>query len=75
MYQLYHDKEKAKIEVKPIKAVFRNIEITDEITRYNQYHFFCNKRKLLKVKAEEIKAEWIAEAQETLDRFNQIVIK
>lgn len=75
MYQLYHNKEEAKIEVKPIKAAFKDIEITDEIRRYNQYYFFCNKRKLLKEKAEEIKTEWIKEAQETLDKFNQIVIK
>ncbi|OME55487.1 hypothetical protein BSK59_13505 [Paenibacillus odorifer] len=75
MYQLYHNKEEAEIEVKPIKAAFKNIEITDEITRYNQYYFFCNKRKLLKEKAEEIKAEWVKEAQETLDKLNQIMIK
>lgn len=74
MYQLFHDKEKCILEIKPLKDVFKNVKITDELLRYNQNYFFCNNRKSLKEFAERMKQEWIDEAQVRLDAVTQIKI-
>jgi hypothetical protein len=75
MYQLYYDKEKFIIEIKPLKAHFKNIPITDEVKVYNQCYYFCNKRKLLKEFALKIKQEWANELLDRLNLVNNIVIK
>lgn len=76
MYQLEIRKNAYVIEVKPLKAVFknRNIPITNEIMKYNEVFYFCNKKQPLREKALEIKTEWTKETEEILNKIKSIEI-
>jgi hypothetical protein len=74
MYQLYFKKEECILEIKPVQKVFKNLSITEEVWQYNNCFYFCKDRKSLKIKALELKEEWLKEAQKRLDKVNSIKI-
>ena len=76
MYELYHSRREKKLEIKPSKnKPFKDDCAIDEVVEYNDYFYLCSDRKLLKKKAEEIKNEWIAEAEKELEQLKEIKIK
>ena len=77
MYQLFHDKEKYKIEIKPLKKIFEDTltNITaDEIYYHNTYYYFCKSRKPLKEIALKMKEVWFQEAEEHLQKVKDIKV-
>ena len=72
-YQLYFDKEECILEINPLKKVFENINIVDEIYKYNNCYYFGKNKEILKEKAEELKQEWIKEAEERLHKVEDII--
>lgn len=75
MYTLYHSRKEKIIEVKKAKKALQGLDYKDHVTAHNDYYYICSKRSLLVEKAKEIKAEWIAEAQEELKSLEAIEIK
>lgn len=77
MYQLYYNRERKEIKIKPLEKIFQrdNLLITEELYEYNDCYYFCKSRKILKEKAEEIKVEWIKELEEEINGLKSIEIK
>lgn len=74
MYALYHDRKQKIIQVKKAPKALQDIEYTDEVRYYNNCYFICLKKKLLLQKAEEMKQQWIAEAEKELEQLKAIII-
>lgn len=76
MYELYHSRREKKLEIKPSKnKPFKEDCVINEVATYNDCFYLCSDRKLLKKKAEEIKSEWIEEAEKELEQLKEIKIK
>ena len=79
MYQLYINKETCVLKVKPLDKHFRGwIDETklteDSILSYNDNYKMSKSRKALVQCAREIKALWLAEAQMTVQKIEEIKI-
>ena len=76
MYELYHDKNKHEIRIKPLRNLFDHVrsQLNETPLRYNDYYWFCTARKPLVELAKKIKDSWIGELEESLDRVNKIDI-
>lgn len=72
MYILYHDKKSGKIEVKKPKKILENLNYTEEVTHYNDWHFICLNREPLVEKAREMQQTWIVELESALNKLKQI---
>ena len=46
----------------------------DEVWNYNSFYTFANNRNVLKLKAQEIKEKWLAEAESRLNAVKNIKI-
>lgn len=75
MYTLYFDKSKGVLKIEKAKKIFLTLDFTDEVKQYNNYYFYCLKRKPLTEKAIGIKEDWIAEAKAVLEKYESIEIK
>lgn len=82
-YQLYYNKDEVKIKVSILSNVFKHsfkIQETierlkeNEIWNYNSFYIFANNRKLLKLKGEELKQQWLLEAEDKLNAIKNIKI-
>lgn len=82
-YQLFYDKENAEIKISPLAKVFKNPTsildkisklAKDEVWNYNTFYTFANNRNVLKLKAQKIKEEWLAEAENRLNTIKNIKI-
>ena len=82
-YQLFYDKENAEIKISPLSKVFKNSTSTsnkisklaeDEVWNYNSFYTFAKNRNVLKLKAQEIKEKWLAEAESRLNAIKNIKI-
>jgi len=74
MYQLYHNKSEIIIKISKVKKVFNHVKITDEIKCYNDNYFLCSDRSKLKIKALELKNEWVIEAKILMEKYKNINI-
>lgn len=83
MYQLYIDKKEYKLRVEKLKKhflyygpliAFEQVGKEDEIYDYNDCYKMCKNRKILVKLAREIKAFWLAEAMETVQKIEAIKI-
>ena len=72
MFNLKFDKERKELIISPMENGLMPCE--DEVIKYNNYYYTCNTRKLLRVKADEIKAVWIAEAERELEKAENTTI-
>ena len=72
MYTLYVNKEKMIIEVKKASKAMSNCTYTNEVAKYNNWHYLCLKRKPLIEKATEIRESWISELEEKLKKAKSI---
>lgn len=79
MYKLYYDKNGMEIEVSKVKNFqkwFLKISCNgDEIVKYNDCYYVSKSRKALNELAKEIKAEWIKEIEQLLERYRNMEIK
>ncbi len=76
MYKLYINKEIAELRIEPIGILMADkSKITNTPSRFNNSYMVCSDRKVLKQKAEEIKMEWVREAEELLEKYNNVKIK
>lgn len=60
-YELYHCKEKYKMELKPLRKIFdreKDRMLTDTLHYYNDCYYFSTNRKMLKNFATEMLEEW-----------------
>ena len=82
-YQLFYDKENAEIKVSPLSKAFKTLDsipnkisklAEDEVWNYNEFYTFAKNRKVLKLKAQEIKEKWLAEAESRLNAVKNIKI-
>lgn len=82
-YQLFYDKENAEIKISPLSKGFKKFDSTlnkisklaeDEVWNYNSFYTFANNRNVLKLKAQEIKEKWLAEAESRLNAVKNIKI-
>ena len=79
MYQLYIDKTKLILKVKPLDKHFvgwiDETQLTeDTILTYNDNYKMSKNRKVLVQHAREIKALWLAEAQMIVQKIEEIKI-
>lgn len=74
MYTLFHKKSECKIEVKKAGRGMSHVHFTEEVSCYNDCYYVCLKRKPLVEKAREIKASWIKELEEKMDKVESIKI-
>lgn len=75
-YTLLVDWKKKTLKLSKPTAGMRTPDViyTDEIKRYNDSYFICLKRKPLKEKAEQIKAEWIRDLEDQLQTVRDLKI-
>lgn len=79
MYKLYHNKNGRELEVSKVKENqkwFLGLSCNDnEIVRYNDCYYVSKSRKALNELAKQIRAEWIKEAEEVLEKYRKMEIK
>ena len=80
-YQLFYDKENAEIKISPLSKTFKTSNYIpnkisklaeDEVWNYNDFCTFAKNRNVLKLKAQEIKEKWLAEAESRLNAVKNI---
>lgn len=83
LYQLCYSKSEASIKIQPLASHWKTSDKiieriktlrSTEMWHYNDWYYFANNRKILKEKAKLLKSEWVTEAREQLDKFEQIKI-
>lgn len=83
MYQLYIDKKEYKLRVEKLRKPFQDYGPLiafahtgkeDDIYDYNENYKMCKNRKVLVQLAREIKAFWLAEAMEVVQKIGEIKI-
>lgn len=83
MHQLYIDKKEYKLRVEKLRKSFQDYgpliafahtSKEDDIYDYNENYKMCKNRKVLVQLAREIKAFWLAEAMEVVQKIEAIKI-
>lgn len=74
MYVLYFNKSERKIKLSKANKSMRNLNYTDQVVKYNDCHYICTERRLLKEKAIEIQQSWISEFEEALNSIKELKI-
>ncbi|MGL4801966.1 MAG: hypothetical protein ACRC18_06845 [Cetobacterium sp.] len=75
MYQLWHDKNKQEMLLAPMEVYGHKYIIPGKVTVFNQNHYICDDRKILREFAKELKQKWIEELEYKLEKANQMKIK
>lgn len=71
VYALKFNKKNHILEIGPWKYP---CDCTDEVKQFNDSYFLCTDRKKLREKANELRAEWIKEAKENLEKFEALKV-
>ena len=76
IYQLFHDKKNSKLEVKPLKDMFKNPRLDNlpvgNVVTYNDHYYFISGKRCAYEKGNEIRQSWINEYKEKINILNEI---
>ncbi|EHI98588.1 hypothetical protein CDLVIII_1902 [Clostridium sp. DL-VIII] len=78
MYMLSSDKMHGVLEIRPFKGhlnvtAAKKIE-EGKVIQFNRYHV-ANRQKLLEELANQIKKQWIKEAEDSLKRYKELKVQ
>lgn len=81
-YQLYHNRVTCEIKISPLKKAFQKPALietlekakTSDVLYHNSNYEFANNRKVLRERANIIKAVWLKQVEDEAEKIKSIKI-